>query len=215
MIDVYLTHFQHSSDAGCGEENERARKRKSNIIQEEKPVAVHGRTRYSQRRGTSSVIGFKRGRILKHRQVAAALTVMIIVIVVAVFPTPRTTVSEKFSDSWSLDLDLTPGGDTVFHKVENHGSGTVSNFAVSVQSNATVNLTIIGVQGKTVLSGSWNYVYLFTGIQQSINFTSSYSSYLYGIFQPNGTDRSSAHVQGSVDTYSMNTTSHLLPWWMP
>lgn len=151
---------------------------------------------------------------MRLRKIAVAFAVIIIVIVVAIFPTPHTTVSENFSDSWSLNLDLAPGGGTIFHKVENLGSGTVSNFVVNVQSNATVNITIVGVQGKTVLSGLWNYVYRFTGIQQAINFTSSHSSYLYGILQPNSTDRSVAHVQGSIDTYSMNTTSQLLPWWM-
>ncbi len=155
-----------------------------------------------------------RRRFLKHRLIMIAL-VIIAVIVVAIIPTPHTTVSENLPDNWSLDVDLAPGGSASFHKVENLGSGTVSNFVVSIQSNATVNVTIVGVQGKTVLSGSWNYVYRFTGVQQTVNFTSSYSSYLYGILQPNSTDRSIAHVQGFIDTFSMNRTTQMLPWWMP
>ncbi len=151
---------------------------------------------------------------MKHRLFLVAFTI-IAVIVVAIIPTPHTTVSETLLDNWSLNIDLTPGGDSSFHKVENLGSGTISYFVVNIQSNATINITVIGVQAKTVLSGSWNYVYRFTGVQQTVNFTSSYSSYLYGILQPNSTDRSIAHIQGSGDTYSMNRTTQMIPWWMP
>jgi hypothetical protein len=211
IIDVYLTYIQHCLPQ-LTEKRQACIERKSDIVQEEKPVA-YSNVHYEQRHGTSGVKSMRR-RILRHRPIVIAFAI-IVVIVVAIIPTPHTTVSENLSDNWSLNIELTPGGNTSFHKVENLGSGTISSFVVNVQSNTTVNITIIGVQGKTVLSGSWNYVYRFTGVQQAVNFTCYYSSYLFGIFQPNGTDRSNAHVQGSIDTYSMNRTSQLLPWWMP
>lgn len=212
IVDVYLTHLQHYLPQ-LTEKRQACIERKSDIVQEEKPVAAYGNVHHEQRHGISGVKSMRR-RILRHRLIVIAFAI-IVVIVVAIIPTPHTMVSENLSDNWSLNIDLTPGGSTSFHKVENLGSGTISSLVVNVQSNATVNITIIGVQGKTVLSDSWNYVYRFTGVQQAVNFTCSYSSYLYGIFQPNSTDRSNAHVQGSIDTYSMNRTSQLLPWWMP